>query len=186
MGIAVPPRLPAIVLWITSGWKSHPDAFHAFILAACNCNPYGTANLQRSCNQVTGQCECLSHVTERDCSSCEPGFYNLQSGRGCERWALLSWCWKLSTGGLGDGAASARFPKSRGAFVKTSYENWLLKKAISSRLPPQCPLWPFMLCMPSSNNDIALPFLKWSLNTWNYVCALSSPVISASPATGAF
>ncbi|KAL7984791.1 hypothetical protein Chor_003361 [Crotalus horridus] len=52
---------------------------------ACNCNPYGTANLQRSCNQVTGQCECLSHVTERDCSSCEPGFYNLQSGRGCER-----------------------------------------------------------------------------------------------------
>uniref|UniRef100_A0A8C5SCK4 Laminin subunit gamma-1 n=1 Tax=Laticauda laticaudata TaxID=8630 RepID=A0A8C5SCK4_LATLA len=52
---------------------------------ACNCNPYGTANLQRSCNQVTGQCECLSHVTERDCSSCEPGFYNLQSGHGCER-----------------------------------------------------------------------------------------------------
>ncbi|XP_070602395.1 laminin subunit gamma-1 [Erythrolamprus reginae] len=52
---------------------------------ACNCNPYGTANLQRSCNQVTGQCECLSHVTERDCSICEPGFYNLQSGRGCER-----------------------------------------------------------------------------------------------------
>nr|XP_056701417.1 laminin subunit gamma-1 [Euleptes europaea] len=52
---------------------------------ACNCNPYGTANVQMSCNQVTGQCECLPRVTERDCSSCEPGFYNLQSGRGCER-----------------------------------------------------------------------------------------------------
>ncbi|NXG30682.1 LAMC1 protein, partial [Dromaius novaehollandiae] len=52
---------------------------------ACHCNPYGTVNQQTSCNQVTGQCECLSHVTERDCSACEPGFYNLQSGRGCER-----------------------------------------------------------------------------------------------------
>lgn len=53
--------------------------------AACHCNPYGTVNQQTSCNQVTGQCECLSHVTERDCSACEPGFFNLQSGRGCER-----------------------------------------------------------------------------------------------------
>ncbi|KAL8178112.1 UNVERIFIED_CONTAM: Laminin subunit gamma-1 [Gekko kuhli] len=52
---------------------------------ACNCNPYGTVNVQTNCNQVTGQCECLPHVTERACSSCEPGFYNLQSGRGCER-----------------------------------------------------------------------------------------------------
>uniref|UniRef100_A0A8D0G1X2 Laminin EGF-like domain-containing protein n=1 Tax=Sphenodon punctatus TaxID=8508 RepID=A0A8D0G1X2_SPHPU len=52
---------------------------------ACNCNPYGTLNQQTSCNQVTGQCECLPHVTEQDCSACEPGFYNLQSGRGCER-----------------------------------------------------------------------------------------------------
>lgn len=52
---------------------------------ACSCNPYGTVNQQTSCNQVTGQCECLPRVTERDCSTCEPGFYNLQSGRGCDR-----------------------------------------------------------------------------------------------------
>ncbi|XP_053805918.1 laminin subunit gamma-1 [Vidua chalybeata] len=52
---------------------------------ACHCNPYGTVNQQTICNQVTGQCECLSHVTGRDCSACEPGFFNLQSGRGCER-----------------------------------------------------------------------------------------------------
>ncbi|XP_030063379.1 laminin subunit gamma-1 [Microcaecilia unicolor] len=51
----------------------------------CSCNPYGTVNRQTSCNQVTGQCECLPHVSERDCGACEPGFYNLQSGRGCER-----------------------------------------------------------------------------------------------------
>uniref|UniRef100_A0A8C5EZ66 Laminin subunit gamma-1 n=1 Tax=Gopherus evgoodei TaxID=1825980 RepID=A0A8C5EZ66_9SAUR len=52
---------------------------------ACSCNPYGTVNQQTSCSQVTGQCECLPRVTERDCSTCEPGFYNLQSGRGCDR-----------------------------------------------------------------------------------------------------
>lgn len=51
----------------------------------CSCSPFGTVNQQKSCNQVTGQCECLPHVTERDCSACVPGFYNLHSGHGCER-----------------------------------------------------------------------------------------------------
>ncbi|MEJ1270171.1 laminin gamma 1 [Cricetulus griseus] len=52
---------------------------------ACACNPYGTVQQQSSCNPVTGQCECLPHVSGRDCGACEPGFYNLQSGQGCER-----------------------------------------------------------------------------------------------------
>ncbi|KAM4023143.1 laminin subunit gamma-1 [Anomaloglossus baeobatrachus] len=52
---------------------------------ACGCNSYGTVKSQSNCNQVTGQCECLPHVTERDCSACEPGFFNLLSGKGCER-----------------------------------------------------------------------------------------------------
>ncbi|XP_078499309.1 laminin subunit gamma-1 [Lissotriton helveticus] len=52
---------------------------------ACSCNPYGTVNQQTSCNQVTGQCECLPHVTGRDCGACELGFYNLQSSLGCDR-----------------------------------------------------------------------------------------------------
>ncbi|XP_013970599.2 laminin subunit gamma-1 [Canis lupus familiaris] len=52
---------------------------------ACACNPYGTVKQQSSCNPVTGQCECLPHVTGRDCGACDPGFYNLQSGQGCER-----------------------------------------------------------------------------------------------------
>ncbi|KAJ8274539.1 hypothetical protein COCON_G00091640 [Conger conger] len=51
----------------------------------CSCSPFGTVNRQTSCLQVTGQCQCLPHVTNRDCSACLPGFYNLQSGRGCER-----------------------------------------------------------------------------------------------------
>lgn len=52
---------------------------------ACDCNPYGTVRQQSGCNPVTGQCECLPHVTGRDCGACDPGFYNLQSGQGCER-----------------------------------------------------------------------------------------------------
>ncbi|XP_008566171.1 PREDICTED: laminin subunit gamma-1, partial [Galeopterus variegatus] len=52
---------------------------------ACSCNPYGTVKQQSSCNPVTGQCECLPHVTGRDCGACDPGSYNLHSGQGCER-----------------------------------------------------------------------------------------------------
>uniref|UniRef100_A0AAR2M605 Laminin subunit gamma-1 n=1 Tax=Pygocentrus nattereri TaxID=42514 RepID=A0AAR2M605_PYGNA len=51
----------------------------------CSCSPYGTVDRQTTCMQVTGQCQCLPHVTNRDCGACEPGFYNLQSGKGCER-----------------------------------------------------------------------------------------------------
>uniref|UniRef100_A0A6Q2Z0Q9 Laminin subunit gamma-1 n=1 Tax=Esox lucius TaxID=8010 RepID=A0A6Q2Z0Q9_ESOLU len=51
----------------------------------CSCSPYGTVGRQTSCLQVTGQCTCLPHVTNRDCSACEPGYFNLRSGTGCER-----------------------------------------------------------------------------------------------------
>ncbi|CAB1317552.1 unnamed protein product [Coregonus sp. 'balchen'] len=50
----------------------------------CSCSPYGTVDRQTSCPQVTGQCQCFPHVTNRDCSTCEPGFFNLKSGTGCE------------------------------------------------------------------------------------------------------
>ncbi|XP_056149920.1 laminin subunit gamma-1 [Lampris incognitus] len=52
---------------------------------ACSCSPLGTVDQQTSCAQVTGQCQCLPYVTNRDCSACEPGFYNIQSRQGCER-----------------------------------------------------------------------------------------------------
>uniref|UniRef100_A0A8C1ST21 Laminin subunit gamma-1-like n=1 Tax=Cyprinus carpio TaxID=7962 RepID=A0A8C1ST21_CYPCA len=51
----------------------------------CSCSPYGTVDGKTTCSQVTGQCQCLPYVINRDCSACEPGFYNLQSGKGCER-----------------------------------------------------------------------------------------------------
>ncbi|XP_053709504.1 laminin subunit gamma-3 isoform X1 [Synchiropus splendidus] len=51
----------------------------------CGCNPAGTSAPARECHLRTGQCPCLQHVSGRDCSSCEVGFFNLQSGYGCER-----------------------------------------------------------------------------------------------------
>uniref|UniRef100_A0A8D3CQ27 Laminin, gamma 1 n=1 Tax=Scophthalmus maximus TaxID=52904 RepID=A0A8D3CQ27_SCOMX len=51
----------------------------------CSCSPSGTVGRQTGCSQVTGQCPCLPNVAERDCSACEPGFFNLQSSDGCER-----------------------------------------------------------------------------------------------------
>ncbi|XP_062938423.1 laminin subunit gamma-3 [Cynocephalus volans] len=50
----------------------------------CSCNPGGSVSEQTPCDPLTGQCPCLPHVTRRDCSSCSPGFYNLQPGRGCQ------------------------------------------------------------------------------------------------------
>ncbi|XP_053739856.1 laminin subunit gamma-1 [Synchiropus splendidus] len=52
---------------------------------SCSCSSLGTVGQQKSCSQVTGQCPCLPNVSGRDCGSCEPGFFNLQSGTGCER-----------------------------------------------------------------------------------------------------
>ncbi|XP_071322534.1 laminin subunit gamma-3 [Trachinotus anak] len=51
----------------------------------CNCNPAGTSGHVNECHPQTGNCQCLSHVTGRDCSYCEIGFFNLQPGAGCER-----------------------------------------------------------------------------------------------------
>lgn len=51
--------------------------------APCSCDPRGSVS-EKTCNPVTGQCACLPYVTGRACSRCSPGFYDLQSGRGCQ------------------------------------------------------------------------------------------------------
>ncbi|XP_030006066.1 laminin subunit gamma-1-like [Sphaeramia orbicularis] len=51
----------------------------------CNCNPSGTFGRLDECHPHDGSCRCLGHVTGRDCSTCEVGFFNLQPGVGCER-----------------------------------------------------------------------------------------------------
>ncbi|XP_044031394.1 laminin subunit gamma-3 [Siniperca chuatsi] len=52
---------------------------------SCSCNPAGTSGHVNECHPQTGNCQCLTHVTGRDCSFCEVGFFNLQPGVGCER-----------------------------------------------------------------------------------------------------
>uniref|UniRef100_A0A452IMF2 Laminin subunit gamma-3 n=1 Tax=Gopherus agassizii TaxID=38772 RepID=A0A452IMF2_9SAUR len=52
--------------------------------APCECNPVGSAQGLEACHPLTGQCTCLPHVTGRDCSRCQPGFYDLQPGTGCK------------------------------------------------------------------------------------------------------
>uniref|UniRef100_A0A1A7X3X2 Laminin, gamma 3 n=1 Tax=Iconisemion striatum TaxID=60296 RepID=A0A1A7X3X2_9TELE len=51
----------------------------------CGCSAAGTSGHVNECHPHTGNCHCLSHVTGRDCSHCEVGFFNLQPGMGCER-----------------------------------------------------------------------------------------------------
>ncbi|XP_069024859.1 laminin subunit gamma-3 [Embiotoca jacksoni] len=51
----------------------------------CSCSSAGTSGHVNECHPQTGSCHCLSHVTGRECSHCEVGFFNLQPGVGCER-----------------------------------------------------------------------------------------------------
>ncbi|XP_050698804.1 laminin subunit gamma-1-like isoform X2 [Eriocheir sinensis] len=53
----------------------------------CYCNAYGTVAENYGppvCDQVSGQCQCKAHVTSLKCNECEPGYWNLTSGRGCD------------------------------------------------------------------------------------------------------
>ncbi|KAH3798034.1 laminin subunit gamma-1-like [Dreissena polymorpha] len=52
---------------------------------ACNCYPPGTESVGvLSCNPQTGDCPCLPNVKGRQCNQCEVGYWNLESGQGCE------------------------------------------------------------------------------------------------------
>lgn len=53
---------------------------------ACNCYPTGTI-IQPGvlgCDPVSGKCACLPNVGGRQCNRCDPGYWNLDSGNGCE------------------------------------------------------------------------------------------------------
>ncbi|KAL4219663.1 Laminin-type epidermal growth factor-like domai [Mactra antiquata] len=52
---------------------------------ACNCYPAGTVSAGvLNCNPTTGDCPCLPNVRGRQCDECLDGFWNLDSGQGCE------------------------------------------------------------------------------------------------------
>ena len=54
----------------------------------CQCNPFGTfhsdENMLPECNALTGKCSCKPNVVGHDCEKCKDGFWNLNSGAGCE------------------------------------------------------------------------------------------------------
>ncbi|XP_062127738.1 laminin subunit gamma-1-like [Drosophila sulfurigaster albostrigata] len=53
----------------------------------CSCYAAGTEQDEKSisrCDQVTGQCQCKPNVIGRDCGECQPGYFNIRSGNGCE------------------------------------------------------------------------------------------------------
>uniref|UniRef100_A0AAV2LNE7 Usherin n=1 Tax=Knipowitschia caucasica TaxID=637954 RepID=A0AAV2LNE7_KNICA len=62
---------------------SNPSFIH--VCKPCNCNTAGTVNQSRICSQVGGQCPCKYAVTGRQCTTCLPGWYGLDSSnpRGC-------------------------------------------------------------------------------------------------------
>ncbi|XP_050312344.1 laminin subunit gamma-1-like [Anthonomus grandis grandis] len=53
----------------------------------CECDRLGSDLDERHepiCDPSTGACSCKERVTGRNCDRCEEGFYNLQSGEGCQ------------------------------------------------------------------------------------------------------
>lgn len=53
----------------------------------CQCHPEGSVKDVAAiaiCDRTTGVCQCLPYVTGRNCDRCENGYYNIQSGTGCQ------------------------------------------------------------------------------------------------------
>ncbi|KAK2564512.1 Laminin subunit beta-1 [Acropora cervicornis] len=54
--------------------KTNTFAFGPQGCRKCECNSYGSANMQ--CSE-SGQCSCLANVTGLQCTQCPLGFYGL-------------------------------------------------------------------------------------------------------------
>ncbi|XP_071445859.1 laminin subunit gamma-1 [Hetaerina americana] len=53
----------------------------------CQCYSVGTEEADNGpliCDQLSGQCQCKPHVKGTNCDQCEPGYYNIRSGEGCQ------------------------------------------------------------------------------------------------------
>lgn len=69
------------------GHYGNPLAYPKRGCKPCNCYPLGTVRSTGvpNCDIVTGQCRCRVNVVGLSCDSCEVGYWNIGSGRGCEK-----------------------------------------------------------------------------------------------------
>lgn len=54
---------------------------------SCSCYPQGTEQTDDGisiCEQLSGNCRCKPNVTGRNCNECVSGYFNINSGNGCE------------------------------------------------------------------------------------------------------
>lgn len=52
------------------------QAFFPFVgCLPCTCDTDGTVDSSNTCDNETGQCNCIPNVAGRDCSVCQTGFY---------------------------------------------------------------------------------------------------------------
>ncbi|XP_041371142.1 laminin subunit gamma-1-like [Gigantopelta aegis] len=70
---------------------------------ACNCYPLGTIQAGVLTCDPTGQCPCLPNVRGQQCNQCMSGYWNLNSGQGCDscdcdRVGSLNYTCELETG----------------------------------------------------------------------------------------
>nr|CAG4643691.1 EOG090X005Q [Lepidurus arcticus] len=53
----------------------------------CQCYRAGAVQLPsgaHSCDQTSGQCQCKPYVTGKNCDRCQEGYFDIQSGNGCQ------------------------------------------------------------------------------------------------------
>ena len=55
-----------------------------YVCTECSCDLLGTNRTAGTCNQTSGQCECLANVTGTRCDSCLENHWKIASGQGCE------------------------------------------------------------------------------------------------------
>jgi laminin gamma 1 len=51
-------------------------------VSGCDCHPEGAMKTQ--CKMITGKCKCAPLVVGKQCNKCQYGFWNINSGSGCE------------------------------------------------------------------------------------------------------
>lgn len=72
-----------VICYIVAGYYGDALAPHKGDCKPCQCYPPGTQETGFGpplCDQLTGQCQCKTHVYGKNCDQCEDGYYNIASG----------------------------------------------------------------------------------------------------------